>query len=150
MPKYAIGKVIEALRRHHGLLVLTADELGCSRQTLYNYAERYPVVAAVLAEERERFVDLAEQGLYHHLEEKSPWAIALVLKTLGRERGYGDKGPTPAPPSLGEALDGNPEWYQLLATLHATLADYPEAKWAVVHALNGHAHESSNGHAPGA
>ena len=67
MPKYAIHTVIEALRMHHGLLVFAADALGCSRQTLYNYAERYPAVAAVLAEERERRIDLAEQGLDYHL-----------------------------------------------------------------------------------
>jgi hypothetical protein len=93
MPKYAIDQVIEALRAHHGLLVLTAGALGCNRQTLYNYAQRYPAVAEAIAEERERLVDLAEQGLIHHLREESPWAIALVLKTLGRTRGYGDRLP---------------------------------------------------------
>src|SRR5215813_1946440 len=98
MPKYAVSKVIEALRIHHGLLVFAADELGCSRQTLYNYAERYPAVAEVLAEERERRIDVAEQGLDYHLEQKSPWAIALVLKTLGRPRGYGDRPWPGAPP----------------------------------------------------
>jgi hypothetical protein len=91
MPKFSLSKVIEALRLHHGLLVPAADHLGCARQTLYNYAEKYPAVAEVLAEERERFIDLAAQGLYHHLEEQAPWAIALVLRTFGKSRGFVDR-----------------------------------------------------------
>jgi hypothetical protein len=103
MPKYAIDQVIDALRAHHGLLVLTADALGCNRQTLYNYAQRYPAVAEAIAEERERLVDLAEQGLIHHLQEESPWAISLVLRTLGRTRGYGEH--LPVGPSDTRARD---------------------------------------------
>jgi hypothetical protein len=149
MPKYAISKVIDALRTHHGLLVLAADELECSRQTLYNYAEKYPAVAAVLAEERERFVDLAEHGLYHHLVEKAPWAIALVLKTLGRQRGYSDRlAPTSNTPPQDQDLS---EWPQLQFALIQALEPYPEARLAVVEALKAlEPHESTNGHYPGA
>jgi hypothetical protein len=146
MSKYTLSKVIDALRTHHGLLALAADELGCSRQTLYNYAERYPLVAAVLVDERERLIDLAENGLYHHLQERSPWAIAFVLKSLGRGRGYGEPGARPAPQGFSDRLESSPEWQELLATLHASLEAYPEAKWAVVRALDGPAHESTNGH----
>src|SRR5688572_24101453 len=145
MPKYAIDRVIEALRAHHGLLVLTADALGCDRQTLYNYAQRYPIVAETIAEERERFVDLAEQGLYEHLQERSPWAIALVLKTLGRHRGYEDKPATPRTSDTGEAQ----EWQAIQVTLLNALQAYPEARWSVVRALGEHLHESENGHSPG-
>jgi hypothetical protein len=102
MAKYALNKVIQALRTHHGLLVLAADDLGCARQTLYNYVRTYSVVAEVLAEERERFVDLAEQGLYQHLEDRAPWAISLVLKTLGRSRGYGERPPVGHPDPMPE------------------------------------------------
>jgi hypothetical protein len=150
MPKYSVSQVLEALRIHHGLLVLAAEALGCSRQTLYNYAERYPVVAEVLAEERERFVDVAEQGLYYHLEEKSPWAIALVLKTLGRQRGYGDR-PTPLPGTPPQREDTPSEWPQIQYTLLCALEAYPEARLAVVEALKAlEPHESTNGHHPGA
>jgi hypothetical protein len=107
MPKYSISRVISVLRDHHGLLVLAAGELGCSRQTLYNYIRRYPKVAEVLTEERERLVDLAEHGLIHHLQEKSPWAISLVLKTLGRSRGYIERATPQIPDSDSEALPGD-------------------------------------------
>jgi hypothetical protein len=146
MSKYSMSTVIGALREHHGLLTLAASALGCSRQTLYTYAEKYPPVAEVLAEERERFVDLAEQGLYEHLQERSPWAIALVLKTLGRCRGYEEKPVAPRTPDTGEAQ----EWPVIQATLLKALQAYPEARWAVVQALGEHTRESSNGHTPGA
>jgi hypothetical protein len=149
MSKYSVHTVIEALRTHHGLLVLAADALGCSRQTLYNYAERYPEVAEVLDEERQRFIDLAEQGLYDHLEERSPWAIALVLRTLGRHRGYGERLPasTNTPESRPET--DLSEWPQIHMVLLQTLEAYPDARWAVVDALKAlEPHESENGHHP--
>jgi hypothetical protein len=92
--KYSIQVVMTALRTHHGLVSLAADSLGCSRSTLYSYVQAFPEVAAIIEESRERLVDLAEDALYRHVEEGAPWAVALVLKTLGRTRGYGDRLPT--------------------------------------------------------
>jgi len=152
MPKYSLHAVIDALRTHHGLLVLAADALGCSRQTLYNYAERYPEVAEVLAEERQRFIDLAEQGLYYHLEERSPWAIALVLRTLGRHRGYAER-----PAASTDMPESRPEtdlseWPQIHTVLLQTLEAFPDARWAVVDALKAlEPHGGTeNGHPPSA
>jgi hypothetical protein len=144
--QYSKKSVMTTLRLHHGLISLAADALGCSRQTLYNYMELYPEIAAVVTDERERLVDLAEDGLHHHLQEKAPWAIAFVLKSLGKSRGYGEKMPAADTPDSGEAL----EWQHLQSTLLATLRPYPEARWAVVQALSGNGHESTNGHTPGA
>src|SRR3712207_3616561 len=104
MSRYTVSQVIDAIRTHHGLLVLAADALGCSRTTIYSYLERYPAVVEALADERERLVDVAVHGLYHHLEEEAPWAIALVLKTLGRERGFGERS-APALPRPYDADD---------------------------------------------
>jgi hypothetical protein len=146
MATFSIAQVVDALRAHHGLLVLTAEALGCHRSTLYHYAERYPAVAEAIATERERIVDLAERGLIHHLEEESPWAISLVLRTLGRTRGYEDKPVAPRAPETGEAQ----EWSAIQATLLHTLQAYPEARWAVVKALGVHADEPQNGHMPSA
>lgn len=143
--KYSIEAVTTALRAHHGLLSLTADALGCGRATLYRYIEAYPEVAAVVEEERERLVDMAEDALYDHLLEKAPWAIALVLKTLGKSRGYVEKGPEAGSPAdMSQAIQASPEWARIQATLLQTLEAYPEARWAVARALGGH--ESTNGH----
>jgi hypothetical protein len=93
--RYGVQRIIDALRQHHGLISLAADELHCDRQTIYNYVERYPAVAQVLSEERERLIDLAEHSLYLQVQEGAPWAVSLVLRTIGRRRGYGD-GPAAA------------------------------------------------------
>lgn len=146
MPKYAIDRVIDALRTHHGLITMAADALGCDRQTIYNYAQQYPAVAEVIAVAREKVVDLAEQGLIHHLQEESPWAISLVLRTLGRSRGYEEKPVASRSPDTDEAQ----EWSVIQATLLNVLQAYPEARWAVVKALGAHVDESTNGHTAGA
>jgi hypothetical protein len=54
------------------------------------FKKRSPRVNATLQEERGKFLDLAEQRLFEAVDRGAPWAIALVLKTLGRGRGYGD------------------------------------------------------------
>lgn len=87
-PKFKAAQVIAALRASKGLVTVAADHLGCNPQTIRNYAKRHPTVAAALLEERERTVDLAESGLMVCLTLKQGWAIALVLKTLGKNRGY--------------------------------------------------------------
>jgi hypothetical protein len=94
-----VQRIIDALRQHHGLISLAADELHCDRHTIYNYVERYPAVAQVLSEERERLIDLAEHSLYLQVQEGAPWAVSLVLRTIGRHRGYGERlAPAEAPP----------------------------------------------------
>lgn len=104
---YTVAQVIQALRDSKGLMTVAAKNLGCTRKTLYNFVQRYPTVADVVSEEREHLADLAELGLRHHLYEKAPWAIAFVLKSLGRSRGYGDRLPlvTPEPPADEHADD---------------------------------------------
>jgi hypothetical protein len=147
MAKYGIAQVVAALREHHGLLVLTADALGCSRTTLQTYAKQYPEIAEVIHAERERLIDLAERGLYEHLQERSPWAIALVLKTLGRQRGYVD----PAARGAGiQTQDPDAqEWSQVQYILLRALEHFPEARAAVTAALKAsEPHEPQNGHYP--
>ena len=145
MAKYGIAQVVAALREHHGLLVLTADALGCSRTTLQTYAKQYPEIAEVIHAERERLIDLAERGLYEHLQERSPWAIALVLKTLGRQRGYVD----PAARGAGiQTQDPDAqEWSQVQYILLRALEHFPEARAAVTAALKAsEPHEPQNGY----
>jgi hypothetical protein len=150
MSKYAVCQVVQALREHHGLLSLAADALGCSRQTLYNYVQRHSVVAEVLAEERERFIDLAERGLYDHLQERSPWAISLTLKTLGRQRGYVDPTMMRRVGISAQETDGQ-EWSRIQYTLLRALEHFPEARLAVVEALKAlEPYASHNGHDQGA
>ena len=146
--KYSIAQVVRTLRTHHGLLSLAADTLGCGRSTLYRYCQDFPEVAAVVEEERERLVDMAEDALYDHLREKSPWAIALVLRTLGRKRGFVEKDGDREPPvDVFRAIQASVEWRNIQSALLQALEPYPQARWAVVEALQSRiAHDSANGH----
>lgn len=82
---------MDALKATKGLVSLAAKRLDCDPGTVRNYVKRYVTVAAAIKEERETFVDIAEAKLMQAVQNGEAWAIAMVLKTLGRDRGYGDK-----------------------------------------------------------
>jgi hypothetical protein len=84
-------QVIDAIRRHHGMLTLAATALRCNRETIRNYAKRYPEVAEALRDERERTLDVAETALFDAILAGQPWAICFYLKTQGRSRGYTER-----------------------------------------------------------
>ena len=69
---------------------LAARRLNCSPTTVDAYVKRYPQVAQALYDARRGLVDLAEAKLHAAVLKGEPWAIALVLKTLGRERGFAE------------------------------------------------------------
>lgn len=50
--------------------------------------ERYPTVAQAIKDEREALVDLGELALYKQVQNGEAWAVTLLLKTLGKDRGY--------------------------------------------------------------
>lgn len=86
--QYTAAKIIKALQHTRGLVTLAAEHLGCSDETISNYAKRYPSVADELRRQRERVTDLAEQKLFDAIQEGQPWAINFYLKTIGKPRGY--------------------------------------------------------------
>ena len=86
--RYTPEQVIEALQYTRGMQYLAARKLGCSHETLRNYLNRYPQIQAAMELERGEMVDLAELKLWEALEKGQPWAIALCLRTVGKERGY--------------------------------------------------------------
>jgi len=88
--KFTIEQMCAAIRAAHGLKSVVAAKLGCNRITVDRYAARYPSVQQALADEREWIVDLAESKMVEAVQDREPWAVALILKTLGRSRGYGD------------------------------------------------------------
>ena len=86
--RYTAQQVIDALHQMHGLVYLAAKLLRCDPETIHNYCKRYPAVMAAKVDARGELVDVAEIKLWEALHRGEAWAIALVLKTLGRERGY--------------------------------------------------------------
>lgn len=86
--KFTQAEMIDALKATRGTVSLAADRLGCDPDTVYRYMKRYPKVKAVVTQYRKRRVDMAELKLDAAINNGEPWAIALVLKTLGKKRGY--------------------------------------------------------------
>lgn len=77
-----------ALRETKGMISLAAKRLGCSRETVYDYIKKYPSVATAIHDEREATLDMAELALFKAIQNGEAWAIAMTLKTIGKQRGY--------------------------------------------------------------
>lgn len=86
--RFTPQQVADALQASKGMVYVAARSLGCSANTIYNYIERYKAVKEVMKQERGVMVDTAELALWTALQNKEAWAISLVLKTLGKDRGY--------------------------------------------------------------
>lgn len=83
--------MIDELTRTKGMVYVTAESLGCTPQTVYNYVKEYPAVAAAKELAEGRVIDLAELGLYKAILNNEPWALQFMLKTKGKVRGYVDR-----------------------------------------------------------
>jgi transposase-like protein len=86
--RYTTEQIIKALKETNGMIYLAARRLGCTPQTIYNRANRTQVVKQAIEDSRGEIVDLAEQKLRLAILAGEPWAVALTLKTLGKQRGY--------------------------------------------------------------
>lgn len=87
-PKYTIEKMSAALTDAKGLVHVTAQRLGCTPQTVYNYIKKHETVRIALENAREYMVDAAELKFFDAINRGESWAIAMMLKTRGRNRGY--------------------------------------------------------------
>lgn len=96
-------EIINALERFHGLVYMTARQLKCAPQTIYEYAERYPAIKQAMKDIREHSGDVAEDRLLRAMDKGDAWAIKFYLATIHKGRGYverteqvlsGDVGPT--------------------------------------------------------
>ena len=85
--RYTAQEVIDALEKGY-TCVGAGQLLGCSAETIRNYANKYPTVKVALKAKRRELVDLAEMSLRRAIVGGEGWAVALTLKTLGRDEGY--------------------------------------------------------------
>jgi hypothetical protein len=83
--------MIEAVQKNKGMVYLAAKTLGCSPQTVYNYAKNYVTVQQAIDNERGLFLDNTELKLDEAIQDGQGWAIAFALRTLGKHRGYIEK-----------------------------------------------------------
>ena len=86
--KYTQQQIIDALRETKGMVYLAARKLGCAPNTIYNRMAKSATIKQACEDSRGELVDISEQKLRAAVLGGEPWAIALVLKTLGKKRGY--------------------------------------------------------------
>lgn len=88
--RYTQAQVIQALQKAQGILTLTAELLGCNRDTVAAYRDKYPAVRKAWEEAPERVTDIAEGHLIRSVISGNPEEVRWWLRTKGRNRGYGD------------------------------------------------------------
>lgn len=86
--QYTKQEIIDALKGSNGLVYIAARQLGCTPQTIYNWRKKSKEVAEIMATERGIAVDVAEIALMKAVRSGEAWAVAFMLKTLGKDRGY--------------------------------------------------------------
>lgn len=86
--KYSAEDMATALRDAKGMVTVAASKLGCSQQTIRNYAARYASVQTAIDESREQMLDVAELQLAKQINSGNISAIIFYLKTIGKRRGY--------------------------------------------------------------
>lgn len=85
---YTDETIRAALLKHDGLVQRAAKAIGCARKTIYARFKENPGLAEICDDFRSELIDLGEAGLRYLLKKKDKWAIAFVLETLGKDRGY--------------------------------------------------------------
>lgn len=91
-PKFSVQEMAKALEESKGLVSIAARRLKCSPTTVRSYMKLHPTVQQVVDDQSESLVDIAELKLLEAVQVRGePWAIALVLKTKGKNRGYVEK-----------------------------------------------------------
>jgi hypothetical protein len=83
--------VEDVLRATKGNIAESAKVLATPRSVLARYIGLNPHLKAVMSEIRQEIIDLAEAKLIEQVEDGYFPAISLVLRTLGKERGYTEK-----------------------------------------------------------
>ena len=86
--KFSNKSIIEAVQAVNGMIYLAARKLGCTPQTIYNRMEKNAQIREAVEMSRGEMIDIAEQKLRMAVSNGEPWSIGLVLKTIGKNRGY--------------------------------------------------------------
>ncbi len=88
--RLSVSLILTAIESSYGNITVIAQRVKCDRKTIYEWVKKEPELKAAIDLERERICDLAENKLVKKINDGCESLIALTLKTLGRDRGYGD------------------------------------------------------------
>jgi hypothetical protein len=80
--------VADAIRKNGGILAAAAQQLGTSRQNIWNFCERYDECREAQRDAKNMTLDLAEGNLLKQIQNSNMTAIIFYLKCHGKDRGY--------------------------------------------------------------
>lgn len=86
-------KVREAIKGSSGICQNVADRCNIAYSCLYRFLQKPENrdLHALMLEEREKIIDVAENKLYKKVQEEDWNAIKFTLQTLGAKRGFTEK-----------------------------------------------------------
>lgn len=80
--------VAAALRAANGFVSAAAESLKCSYAAVHQQIATHDIVREAVTDARIKMLDFTESKLFTAIKNGEAWAIALYLKTQGKERGY--------------------------------------------------------------
>lgn len=86
--RYTKREIRKAIEGSKGIKTAIAQRLNCTRQTVDNYLDRFPDLKALVSDERDSIIDLAEVKLLQAVNNNDMRAILFVLETIGKDRGW--------------------------------------------------------------
>jgi AcrR family transcriptional regulator len=110
-------KVAQVLIDCGGIKAVAAKALGCSRQTIYNYIEKYEMCADAVEEGIEIVLDKAEYNLVQGIADGHEGFTKYYLNNKGARRGYGFR------PEANGAIGGPDQAAESAATGARLVAD---------------------------
>ncbi len=99
--KFTNAQIVEAVKSVNGMIYLAARKLGCTPQTIYKRMAKSSIIREAVDDSRGELVDISEQKLRAAVINGEPWAVAMVLKTLGKSRGYVERQELSGPDGRG-------------------------------------------------
>jgi len=90
MTKLSKKKVLKAMDGTGGIITVIAKKCGVTRQHMSEYINASNELKEAVLHEREKMVDLAEVGLYHHVKKKDLSAIKYVMGRRSVMHGFGE------------------------------------------------------------
>lgn len=86
-----VRETIVALRTAQGSVIKASDALNVTPHRLSRFIGARPQLINLMKSFRSCLVDLAESHLIDAIQNGERWAVQLVLKTLGKHKGYTEK-----------------------------------------------------------
>jgi hypothetical protein len=81
-------RLLQLIHKHGGIINSIASHVNLSRQAIWKRINADTELKEAMLQARESMVDDAEAALREAVTAKEPWAVKLVVTTLGRDRGY--------------------------------------------------------------